>query len=126
MKKVNENEHIYVYKNNRDIKNSMTDTLDNLRRRIASLYNENDPNDLGNIALEVILKRNEARSELEHDPTLDKKHEIQRRIDELHEFERAIVSLYMLQGVTPSSEKFFDMSDFTKTRYQVFNKKVIS
>lgn len=103
----------------------MNDTLDNLRRKIASLYNErNDPNELGNIALEIILRRNEVRSQLENNPTFDKKNEIERTIDELHEFERAIVSLYVLQGMKQGSGKSF-MSDFTKSKYKLFNPRTV-
>ena len=106
---------------------TMTDQLDGLRMKIASLYNERvTSNDLGIIALEIILKRNEARSELESNPTFDKKHEVERRIDDLHEFERVIVSMHMLQGIKPSHEKLFSMTDFIKPNYQLFNKKISS
>ena len=102
----------------------MTDTLDGLRRSIASLYNKNTTNNLGSVALEIILKRNEARDELEHSPSLDKKEEINCRIDELHEFERVIVSLYMLQSIKSSHGKLLDMPDFTKQKYYLFNRRI--
>ena len=85
-----------------------------------------NPNDLGNVALEVILRRNEARNELAGNLTFDKKNEMERRIDELHEFERVIASLYMLQGVKSSHGKLFDLSDFTKPKYELFGKEIIS
>ena len=103
----------------------MRDTFDGLRRKIASLYNESiESSDLGNIALEIILKRNEARSELEQSPTFDKKTEVERRIDELHEFERVIVSFYMLQGMKSTSRKMFKPYDFTKPKYHLFSKRI--
>jgi len=103
----------------------MSSALDNLRSRIASLYENPSGESLGKLALEILVKRNEARSELEHLPTLDKKHEIERRIDALHEIENAIVSLYMLQGIK-STKKPFNLSDITQTKYHLFSKKVIS
>lgn len=126
MIKVKENEHVQVYNKMGGII-TMADNLDGLRMKIASLYNERiAPNELGTIALEIILKRNEAKSELENDPTLDKKHEVELRIDDLHEFERVVVSMYMLQGITSPHEKLFNMSDFTRANYQLFNKKISS
>ena len=105
----------------------MNDTLGSLRLKIASLYSESiESSDLGNVALEIILKRNEARSELEQSPTFDKKTEVERRIDELHEFERVIVSLYMLQGVKSTSGKTFKQYGFTKPRYHLFSKRMRS
>lgn len=105
----------------------MSDTLDSLRRKIASLYNEGiESSDLGNIALEIILKRNEAERELEQGSTLHKKTEIQRRIDELYEFERVIVSLYMLQGMKPTSGTTFKSYDFARPKYHLFGKGIRS
>jgi hypothetical protein len=104
----------------------MTDTLDNLRRRIVSLYNQRtDSNELGTVALEILLKRNEARNELENNPTFDKKNEVERRIDELHELERIIVTLYMLQGTKSISGKSFTVSDYAKSKYRLFNTKTM-
>lgn len=104
----------------------MADSLENLRLKLASLYNEGiESSELGNLALEIILERNKARNELEHNPTPNKKVEIENKIEELREFERAVVSLYMLQGVKTSGGKAFKLSDFTKPRYNLFTKKKI-
>ena len=50
--------------------------------------------------------------------------EIERRIDALHELERAIVSLYMLGGIKHPSKQSFSLTNFTKPKYQLFNKKI--
>ena len=100
--------------------------LDGLRRKIAIMYDSGvNSSELGNIALEIILKRNDARDDLEHNPTMDKKIEIQQKIDALHELERAIVSLHVIGTIKSTSRKSFDLANFTKTHYTMFNKKIM-
>ena len=101
--------------------------LDELRRKIAILYNkEIDPVDLGNIALEIIVKRNQLRDDMERNPTLDKKTEYQHNVSSLNELERVLVSLYSISRIKSGHKQPFNLINFTKPRYWLFDKKVSS
>ena len=94
-----------------------------LQNKVASLYNKQiDSDTLGSIALEIILKRNEAELELTKTPTKDKKIEIDNKIKILHELETAIVSLHMMQGLH-LSHKPFGLQYFKKSKYDLYGKR---
>ncbi len=101
--------------------------LDHLRGKIASSYGQGmSTKELGDIALELLLLRNEVHHQLDENPTLDQKQEIHKTIEELHELERVIVSLYMLRGMKTTDEPLPNFADYFTRRYSVYRKPIKS
>jgi len=97
--------------------------IDYLRSKIATSYQEGvNVKELGDIALELLLLRNEVyrRREEEH-LSPQEKIEIQKTIDDLHELERFITSLYMVSGMKKMDKTYPFFSDF-KTRKFSYHK----
>lgn len=101
--------------------------LDYLRSKIATSYGQGvSTKELGDIALELLLIRNEVHQKLDENLTFDNKEEIQKTIDDLHELERVIVSMYMLQGMKTSDKPIPKFSDMFTRHYNIYRKAVRS
>ena len=100
-------------------------TLANLRRKIIAMYGKDvEPAAFGNIALEIIMKRNMIYKDLERDPTPEKKTECERSVSELEDLEKILISLYSLNRIT-SRKQPFGLTRFREHDYHLFDKKVL-
>jgi len=93
--------------------------IDYLRGKIATSYEEGiNIKELGDVALELLFLRNEVyRKKEEGGLTPQQESEVKKTIDDLHELERFIISLYMVSGMTKLDKTYSSFSDFRTTKY---------
>jgi hypothetical protein len=96
--------------------------LDHLRGRIAAAYQKGrDPKELGDIALELLVRKTEIERKLDESPTFASKKEIEGTLEGLRELEKTIVSLYMLNRLRKDkpADSFLD---FISRNYTIYHK----
>ncbi len=96
--------------------------IDHLRNKIASSYGKGiNPKELGDVALELLLIRNEIHHKLDEETTFKQKEEMKKTIEELHDLERVIVSMYMLQGMKATNEPMskYSFTDYFTRHYSI-------
>ncbi|MGI0072847.1 MAG: hypothetical protein ACREA3_03425 [Nitrosotalea sp.] len=97
--------------------------IDYLRSKIATSYEDGiNVKELGDLALELLVLRNDVYRRKEENPTDEEKKEIDKTIEELHELERFIISLYMVSGMQNIDRTYPFFSDF-KTRKYSYHKR---
>lgn len=102
---------------------ALSTKLDYLRGRIAIMYEKGvDAKELGDIALELLIRRNEVEHRLDENPTSEIKKEIRQTLDALRELEKAIISVYMLNRLSGKKEFQSPYLDYMSRRYSIYRK----
>jgi len=79
--------------------------VDHLRSRVTALYSGGvDLKELGDLALEILIARNEVETRLEKDANDSEAKNI---ITQLRELEKVVISLYALARLGPVSSTYF-------------------
>ena len=92
--------------------------IDYLRSKIATSYEGGiNVKELGDIALELLLLRNEVYRKKEEGLKPQEEKETKKTIDDLHELERFIISLYIMSGVPKSDKTYSFFNDFKTRKY---------
>ena len=92
--------------------------IDYLRSKIATSYEQGvNVKELGDIALELLFLRNEVYRKKEENLAPQEEREVKQTIDDLHELERFIISLYMVSGLKKIDKTHAFFSDFKTRKY---------